>query len=362
MSFKLESYNHPDFSIEKFKNAPDAKLLPCPKDGVAPEGYHAMSIFPEYFKVNSKWLFAEESRMDCVPMYKDGKIHVVEFRNLFKGDLVVVGRCEDGTDGIYVHPGGFHAKKSHSDDVFQFRSGRSRETSYTNDYEELYDLLRYEKENDGYVVWVLGPAVSFDKGAKDAVASLIKKGYVQALLAGNALATHDLEGSYMGTALGQDISTGISQPDGHYNHLDVLNKVRLYGSIPEFIEKENIKDGIIHACVTSNVPFVLGGSIRDDGPLPEVYGDVYDAQDAMRSHARKATTVIMLATQLHSIATGNMTPSYRVTKDGVRPVYLYSVDVSEFPLNKLIDRGTLGVKTIVTNAQDFVSKLDDNLV
>ncbi len=361
MSFLMPKYKDPNFSQDFLKNAPDAVLVPAPKDGVVPDNYHALSIFPEYFKIEGRWLLAEDSRMDCVPIYKDGKIEVVEFRNIEKGDLVVVGRTEDASEGIYVYAGGFQEKSSKNDDVFQFRSGRSRETSYSKDYDELIELLKYEKENDGYIVWVLGPAVSFDAGAREAVGSLAKKGYMQALLAGNALATHDLEGAYLGTALGQDIYTTVSYQNGHYNHLDVINKVREYGSIPKFIEGEKLDSGIICSLVKNNIPFVLAGSIRDDGPLPEVFGNVYEAQDNMRFHQRKATTVIMIATQLHSIATGNMTPSYRPTKNGIRPVYLYSIDVSEFAVNKLIDRGTLGVKTIVTNAQDFVRKLNENL-
>lgn len=361
MAFVIQKYLEPDFEQDFLKNAPNANLISVQKDGVAPDMYHGMSIYPEYFKVDGKWILTRESRMDGVPVYKDGHVDVVEFRNLKAGDLVVVGRTEDASEGIYVYADGFRQQSTNSGDVFQFRTGRSRETSYSKDYNELCELLEYEKANGGYVTWVLGPAVSFDYNARKAMANLIKKGHVQALLAGNALATHDLEGAYLGTALGQDVYTGISQPNGHYNHLDVINKIRGYGSVANFIESENLDDGIICACVKNDVPFVLGGSIRDDGPLPEVYGNVYEAQDAMRYHARKATTTIMLATQLHSIATGNMTPSYKICEDGIRPVYLYCVDVSEFAVNKLIDRGTLGVKGIVTNAQDFVSKLDSKL-
>ena len=156
---------------------------------------------------------------------------------------------------------------------------------------------------------------------------------------GNALATHDLEGSLLHTALGQDIYTQESRPNGHYHHIDVINAARAAGSIPAFIEQNGIRDGIMHACVAHGVPYVLAGSIRDDGPLPGVYGDVYAAQNAMRELVQQATTVICVATQLHTIATGNMTPSYCVRGGRVRPVYLYCVDISEFVTNKLRDRG-----------------------
>ena len=118
-----------------------------------------------------------------------------------------------------------------------------------------------------------------------------------------------------------------------------------------------MQDGIMYSCVKKNVPFVLVGSIRDDGPLPDVYGNVYEGQDAMRSLVRKATTIICMASTLHTVATGNMTPSYRVVDGKVRPLYFYSVDISEFAVNKLLDRGSLTVKTIVTNVQDFIMQV-----
>ncbi len=358
--FQLKPYTAPNFSEERFVNAPDAVLVPAPFDGVAPEGYHALSIFPEYFKIDGKWLLAEESRMDCVPVYEGGKIHVREFRVLKKGDLIVTGRTENCEDGIYVHPNGFNEQKEQGD-VFAFRQNRSRETAFSRDYDELYELLKHEREH-GKIVWVMGPAFSFDADARAAMSKLIENGYVHAVLAGNALATHDLEGAYLRTALGQDIYTQQSMPNGHYNHLDLINRVRYHGSISEFIKQENIDNGIIYSCEKHGVPYVLGGSIRDDGPLPPVFGDVYEAQNAMRDEIRSATTVICMATMLHTIATGNMTPSYRVMPDGtVRQIYFYCVDVSEFVVNKLADRGSLSARGIVTNVQDFVVNLQKGL-
>lgn len=358
--FELSEYHAPDFDQPKFRNAPDAVLEGAPADGVAPEGYHAMSIFPEYFRINGEWLLAEESRMDCVPVYKDGKVQVVEFRNLRKGDLVICGRTENCEDGIYMHTTGFDQADKVSD-AFAFRQGHSRESSFSRDYDEMYELLRYEKDH-GKIVWVMGPAFAFDHDARDAFSRLIAGGYVHTVLAGNALATHDLEGAYLNTALGQNIYTQQNQPNGHYNHLDTINRVRYYGSISEFIRKENIDNGIIYSCEKYNVPYVLAGSIRDDGPLPPVHGDVYDAQDAYRDCVRDATTVICLATMLHTIAVGNMTPSFRVTADGkVRKVYFYCVDISEFMVNKLTDRGSLSSRGIVTNVQDFIVNVANGL-
>ena len=360
MSFQLLPYEAPDFTQPHLVNAPDARLMPAPRDGVAPEHYHAMSIFPEYIKLGGEWHLVKESRMDCVAVWENGDFAVKEFRNLKKDDQIVVGRTEDGSEGILMHAHGFQAPSA-SGDTFAFRQGRTRETGFSRDYQELYDLLRYEKDH-GKIVWVMGPAFSFDARAREAFARLVKAGYVDAILAGNALATHDLEGAYLGTALGTDIHTQVSQPNGHYNHLDTINRCRLYGSIPEFIKGEKLDSGIICACEEMGVPYVLAGSIRDDGPLPPVIGSAYEAQDAMRHEIRGATTMICMATMLHTIAAGNMFPSYRVLPDGsVRSTYFYCVDIAEFTVNKLSDRGSLSAKGIVTNVQDFAVNLAQNL-
>lgn len=356
MAFLFPKYHHSDFTGETFVKAPDAAWSAVEIDGVAPDNFHSTSMFPEYFKIGGSWKLAEESRMDSsVVLGGDGSLRVVENRNLKKGDRVVLGRTEQGEEGIYVHCDGFSSEESKNQDKFVFRQGRSRETSFARDYDQLFELLKYERDH-GNVLWVMGPAFSFDADARAAMQAMVENGYVHGLMAGNALATHDLEGAYFHTALGQDIYTQISKPNGHYNHLDVLNKVRRSGSIPQFIEDHQIDNGIIYSCVKKNVPIVLTGSIRDDGPLPEVITDSGEGQNQMRSLVRKSTTVICLATMLHTIATGNMTPSFRVLEDGtVRPVYLYTVDADEFVVNKLLDRGSLSATTIVTNVQDFIT-------
>ena len=353
--FKMPGYEAPDFSAEELKNAPDARWEVVEKDGVAPEAYHSTSMYPEYFKLNGEWMLPARSRMDASVVWdRDGTLKVVENRNLKRGDRVILGRTERGEEGIYLHTTGFEKPRDASEDQFVFRQGRSRETSYARDYDRLFELLRYEREH-GNVVWVMGPAFSFDADARKAMSAMIDNGYVDGLMAGNALATHDLEGAMFHTALGQDIYTQKCHPNGHYNHLDVINRVRKSGSIPRFIEDYHIDNGIMYSCVRQQLPFVLTGSIRDDGPLPEVIGNAYEGQTAMRNMVKKATTVICLATMLHTIAAGNMTPSYRVLEDGtVRPVFLYTVDADEFVVNKLLDRGSLAATTIVTNVQDFI--------
>lgn len=363
MSFVIPKYHHPDFNQPELLNAPDAKYAAAAQDGVAPDNFHSTSMYPEYFKINGKWVLAEESRMDSsVVLCDDGHLEVVENRNLKKGDKVILGRTEKGEEGIYMHCTGFEEEgKTGLEDQFVFRQGRSRETSYSRDYDRLMELLKYEKEH-GNIVWVMGPAFSFDADARAAMQALVENGYAHGLMAGNALATHDLEGAYLHTALGQDIYTQVSQPNGHYNHLDVINKVRHSGSIPEFIQDYNIQDGIIYSCVKNDVPVVLTGSIRDDGPMPGVIASAYDGQMAMRGLVKKSTCVICLATMLHTIATGNMTPSFRVMDDGeIRPVFLYTVDADEFVVNKLLDRGSLSATTIVTNVQDFITILAKGL-
>ena len=355
--FTLPTYQAPDFAA--LGDCPDCCFAPAPADGVAPAGYHSTSMFPEYFKVNGNWLLIKHSRMDCTAVLRGGEMHAVEFRNLKAGDMVAMGRADDGSVGIYLHDRGFAGAEGVGD-TFAFRQGRSRETGFSSEYRTLCELLQFEKDH-GKIVWVMGPACSFDAGARECFAALVRGGYVHAVMAGNALATHDMEGSFLGTALGVDIRTQQGVPMGHYNHLDVINAVRAAGGIQNFVQSGAVRDGIVYECVKNDVPLVLVGSVRDDGPLPEVYGNVYEGQNAMRARIKDATTVICMATTLHTIATGNMTPSYCVVDGTVRPVYFYTVDVSEFSVGKLADRGSLSAKSIVTNVQDFLYKLSHHL-
>lgn len=362
MSFELPVYRHPDFTEEPFSSSPVAQTVEVEIDGVAPDNFHATSNHPEYVQVDrGKWILAEESRMDCVIVVRNDSLDVVEPRRLLKGDRVVVGRTENGEEGIYVHTEGFTLEDESTGDKFAFRTRGTRETPFSYSYDFLYDLLRHEKDH-GHIAWVLGPAVAFDRDSRDAMENLIASGYCHSLLAGNALATHDLEGAVFRTGLGQDIYDQTLKPMGHYNHLDVLNMVRRHGSVKKALKELKVEDGIIHSCEKHGIPYILAGSIRDDGPLPEVIADVYRSQDTMRTFARKATTVIAMATQLHTIAFGNMTPGYHVYDDGsVRPVYFYIVDMSEFSADKLANRGSAQAQAVLTNVQDFVVNLWNNL-
>ncbi len=359
--FELPKYVKPDFTEKRFADAPDAELIAAQADKVVPDNFHATTIYPTYVKISGEWKLIERSRMDCVVAVRGGVPYAVEFRNVKRGDLIAVNRSEDGSQGIFVDFDAFRSTEEGTD-KFAFRQGRSRESAYSEDYDRLYEILRHDREH-GNILWVSGPAAVFDKDSRQAMRSLAEHGYVDGLLAGNAFATHDLEGAYYHTALGQDIYTKKGVPNGHYHHIEVLNRVRRAGSIKAFLEEYDINDGVMEALERNNIPYVLAGSIRDDGPLPPVMSDAYEAQDKMRELVSKATTVIALATQLHTIATGNMTPSYFTREDGsIRPVYFYTVDISEFAVNKLRDRGSLCVNTIVTNIQDFLVNMERNLV
>ena len=364
MNFTLPTYTPPDFSTSLLATAPSATFEKVKKDGVAPADYHATTIFPEYFKLESRtWELLKHSRMDSVVVLTtDRGLKVKEFRRLKKGDRVAVGRSENGEQGIYVHSEGFgFAEQKEGLDTFSFRSHRSRETAFSIDYDQLYALLEHERRN-GQIIWVVGPALVFDHDAREAFIKLIRQGYVHALLAGNAMATHDIEAAFYGTALGQQLYHKATVAYGHYHHLDAINTIKTEGTIEQAVKNGVLQEGVMHSLITNHVPYVLAGSIRDDGPLPGVISDVYEAQDRMRTHTQQATTVIGLATQLHTIASGNMTPSYTFDKRGnIRPVYFYLVDMSEFAVNKLADRGSLMARSILTNVQDFVVTLQRGL-
>lgn len=363
LSFQLPHYQMPDFEQEFLKKAPNCRLMPVQQDGLSPFDYHALSVFPEYFKVNGKWLLATESRMDTVAVVDDTpgqeSVRIVEFRNLKKGDKVVIGRSEDASEGIYVYTQGFESKEGESD-TFAFRSGRSRETAFSLDYDRLYEILKYEKAKGGYVSWILGSAISLDRRSREALERLIREGYVQAILCGTALAAFDLEKGIFDSSWGQ--SPFVGEGNLNYNYYQTINLAREYGSLEALVQSGLVKDGFVKACVECQVPLVLAGTIRDRFTLPGTFDNVYEAQDAMRAHTRKTSSIVMVSAVLFTIASGNMTPSYNLFDGQVRPVYMYTIDIQEFTVNKLSDRGTLTATSIVTNAQDFMNNLGEALM
>ena len=347
----MTTFPPPDFTQPKFANAPDARFVAAPADGVLPEGFFSTTNLPTFVRLNGAWHAPREPRMDSgLVLHPDGTIWVREGRRLKKGDMVAVGDKEDGTQGIYVQ---IHMVPAGVDeDAFTFMSSEvSREKPI--DYAHMARVLIEEKERGGYPVWVTGPALVHSRARTD-MSWFIANGYVGALLAGNAVAVHDIEASIYGTTLGMT-NTGEITQGGHGLHMRAINMVRSAGSISKAVEKGIIKDGIMYSCVKYNVPFVLTGSIRDDGPLPDVITDALAAQDAMRAHTIKATMAILVATALHAIATGNMLPAFVQHADGtMRELATICVDSSEFVVSKLKDRGTHQAFGVVTNAQDFM--------
>jgi lysine-ketoglutarate reductase/saccharopine dehydrogenase-like protein (TIGR00300 family) len=344
-------FTPPDFAQPPLDAAPDARFVPAPADGVLPEGFFSTTNLPTYVRVDGRWRLPREPRMDsAIVRADDGELWVREGRRVRKGDAVAVGTAEDGTEGLFVHTRAFLGATEEAE--FQFMSSEvSREKPI--DYAQMAELLVDERARGGYIVWVAGPALVHSRARADMV-WFIEQGFVQAFLAGNAVAVHDIEAAMFGTTLGMT-ATGQPSRGGHGVHMRAINRVRGAGSIPAAVASGAITSGIMHALVRREVPFVLCGSIRDDGPLPEVITDAVAAQDAMRRHAIRATMSILIATALHAIATGNMLPAFVQDPDGtLRELPTICVDSSEFVVSKLKDRGTHQAFGVVTNAQDFL--------
>ncbi|HSJ09839.1 MAG TPA: hypothetical protein VK928_07985 [Longimicrobiales bacterium] len=352
----MQQYSAPDLTLPAFRDAPDASFVPAPADGVLPENFFATTNLPTYVKVAGAWRLPRYPRMDsAIVAQDDGSMVVLEGRYVKAGMPIAIGYAEDGSEGIYVNAAGFLGGAGATGGEFQFMSSNvSREKPV--DYAGMAELLENEKRRGGHVVWVLGPAVLHSRG-RDVITWFIENGYVNAVLGGNAVAVHDIEQALLGTTLGMDRS-GRSVQGGHAYHMRAINRIAGAGSIRAAVEQGILTEGIMHACVKHDVPFVLAGSIRDDGPLPDTIRDVVRAQELMREHATKATMTIMIATALHAIAFGNMLPAYVVDDDeSLRPLTTIAVDSSEFVVSKLKDRGTHQAFGVITNAQDFLHVL-----
>ena len=346
----VTTFSHPDFSEPRFAACPDATFVPAPADGVLPEGFFSSTNLPTYVRVNGAWRLPRQPRMDsAIVLGPDDVLWVKEMRRLQKGERVAVGMAEDGREGIFVNATAFLGEGGHE---FKFMASEvSREKPV--DYTHLARLLVAERDRGGYPIWVTGPALVHSRARADLV-WFIEQGFVKALLAGNAVAVHDIEAAIFGTTLGMT-AIGESSVGGHGLHMRAINRVRAAGSITRAVENGTITNGIMHACVRNGVPFVLCGSIRDDGPLPGVLTDALEAQDAMKAHTVKATMAILVATALHAIATGNMLPAFITEPDGtLRELPTVCVDSAEFVVSKLKDRGTHQAFGVVTNAQDFM--------
>jgi lysine-ketoglutarate reductase/saccharopine dehydrogenase-like protein (TIGR00300 family) len=349
-------YEPPDFTERRLSGAPPARAIAAESDGVLPDGFFATTNLPTYVKgADGRWSLPSEPRMDgCIVAGEGGTWRVCEGRRVRRGERVVVGRAEDGSEGVLVHAHGFQPAPGATGDFHFMSSQVSREKPI--DYRHIARMLVDERARGGRVIWVTGPALVHSR-ARDNFVWFIRNGFVQALLAGNAVGAHDIEAAVVGTTLGMT-DDGERTEGGHAAHMRAINAVRRAGSIANAVNDGIIRNGIMHACVVEGVPFVLCGSIRDDGPLPGVITDSVAAQDAMRAHTIHATMAVMIATALHSIAAGNMLPAYYEDPTrGIVELPTICVDVSEFLVRKLQDRGTHQAVGVVTNAQDFMSIL-----
>lgn len=350
------SFNIPDWTLPEFADVADVETARCEQDGIAPDNFYLTSHLPTFYKVAATWLLPVHNSINCVAVINDSgaqlAVEIVEIRDLKVGMQVVCRRKRQQNltaSGIYV------AAYAFGEEIYE-NHGSAVESSLSSKYELLAELMKKAKNSGTDILWVLGPSVVFDHDTRQALTALAEAGYVNGLLAGNAMATHDLEGAYLGTALGQNIYTQESVPMGHYNHLDLLNDVRTAGSVKTFINTENIDNGLMQAVIKLNIPYVLAGSIRDDGPLPEVIHKVSDSLTAMRKATDKAGLIICLATMLHSLACANLASTYHIGADSkIEPVFFYVVDVTENVANKIsAARNNFATRTMITNVQDFV--------
>jgi lysine-ketoglutarate reductase/saccharopine dehydrogenase-like protein (TIGR00300 family) len=344
---------NPDFSRPPFAGAPEARFEPAPADGVLPEGFFATSNLPTWVHTGARWHLPTRPRMDGALVRRGDGVETVEPRLVRRGEPVAMGYREDGSGGIVVHAEGFLGG-AQSPNEFRFMSTEVSRERPVN-YEEMAARLEGERVAGGYLVWVVGPALVHSRARAD-FEWFIRQGYVQAVLVGNAVAVHDIEAAVYGTTLGMTGSGEFTEA-GHGLHLRAINRVRAVGSIERGVETGLIGTGIMHALVTARIPYVLAGSIRDDGPLPGVLTDTLEAQDAMRHHTVRATGAIFVATALHAIAVGNMLPAFHTHRGAPEPLMTICVDQTEFVVSKLKDRGTHQAYGVVTNAQDFMHVL-----
>jgi lysine-ketoglutarate reductase/saccharopine dehydrogenase-like protein (TIGR00300 family) len=330
----------------------DNPLERVTQDGVAPDDFYVTTIYPTEVRVNCEWIRVQNQRMDGAIVITQTPTGVVAecklLRDLQKGDRVVVG-----VEGIRtVRKTESREQRVTNDKEFSFMgSGVSSERRVELVVEQIAWELRQIRDRGGKVVVVAGPVVIHTGGA-DHLSRLIREGYVQALLGGNAIAVHDIEQAMMGTSLGMDMKRGVSVRGGHRHHLKAINTIRRYGNIASAVEQGVLNSGIFYECVKHNVPFSLAGSIRDDGPLPDTQMDLIAAQADYARLIKGADMILMLSSMLHSIGVGNMTPA------GVKMV---CVDINPAVVTKLSDRGSVESVGVVTDVGLFLSLLNQQL-
>jgi lysine-ketoglutarate reductase/saccharopine dehydrogenase-like protein (TIGR00300 family) len=321
----------------------DAALVPAERDGVLPAGFYATTNLDTEVRVDGRWLPVVNPEMDCSLVVDAAGARTVPMHRVKAGDRVVVGH-----GGVRVHA----LERPRGANPFEFMASEiSSEKPKGLLVSQVADRIRAARGRGGRVLAVPGPAVVHTGAAPD-LARLVREGWVDVLFAGNGFATHDIESNVLGTSLGVSVEEGVPTEGGHSNHLRVINEVRRHGSIAAAVEAGFVTGGVMHDCVRHGVPFVLGGSIRDDGPLPDVFADVVAAADAMREHVPGIAVALMLASTLHAIGTGNLLPA---------GVETYCVDINQAVVTKLADRGSHQALGIVTDVGLFLRDLADHL-
>jgi lysine-ketoglutarate reductase/saccharopine dehydrogenase-like protein (TIGR00300 family) len=322
----------------------EAVLRPCEKDGVFPDDFYSTTNLETVVRLGGGWVPVEHPEMDCGLVVEDGRVRTVPVADVQVGDTVVCG-----ASGIKV----VLPAREHSADAFAFMASTvSSEKPQAVLVRQIAARMREVKADGNRILWVGGPAV-VHTGAAPAMVALVEAGYVDVLFAGNALATHDIESALYGTSLGVDLSHGKGVEHGHEHHIRAINTIRKAGSIAAAVEQGVLTGGVMHALVRAGKDVVLVGSVRDDGPLPDVITDVLDGQRAMRRQLPGVGFAMMVATMLHSIATGNMLPA---------SVPLVSVDINPATVTKLADRGSTQAIGIVTDIGLFLEQLARELV
>jgi lysine-ketoglutarate reductase/saccharopine dehydrogenase-like protein (TIGR00300 family) len=322
----------------------DATLVPAERDGVLPAGFYSTTNLATDVRIGGEWIAVDNPEMDCALVFADRAVRTAPMHRVRAGDRVVVGSA-----GVRVHA----PQRPRDTQIFEFMgSDVSSEKPKALLVGQVADRIRAARARGGKVLAVCGPAVVHTGGAPD-VARLIHAGWIDVLFAGNGFAAHDIEANMLGTSLGVSIAEGMPTEGGHANHIRVINEIRRAGSIAAAVDEGLVTGGAMHACIRAGVPFVLGGSLRDDGPLPDVITDVVEAADAMRSRLEGVAVALMLASTLHAIATGNCLPA---------GVETFCVDINQAVVTKLADRGSHQALGIVTDVGPFIRQLADALV
>jgi lysine-ketoglutarate reductase/saccharopine dehydrogenase-like protein (TIGR00300 family) len=326
----------------------EAETAVCEQDGVFPDFFYSSTNLETRVRLNGKWISVGNPEMDCGLIVDDSgdapRVYTLPMADVKAGMKVVCG-----ASGIKVS---IPAPTKVAGSFGFMESDVSSEKPQAVLVRQVADGMREAKAEGKKVLWVGGPGV-VHTGAAPAMVALVNAGFVDVLFAGNALATHDIEAALYGTSLGVDLAQGRGVEHGHEHHIRALNTIRKAGSIRHAVEQDVLTSGIMHALVTHEKEFVLVGSVRDDGPLPDVYTDVIDGQRAMRSKLADVGFCLMVATMLHSVATGNILPA---------SIPLVCVDINPATVTKLADRGSSQARGIVTDVGLFLEQLAVELV